>query len=488
MAAPATFEELQDAFARRMEGRAVSDLDSGTIIVIPSISFASVELRKITGIEYYDERLLCLVLLLRRDDLRMVFVTSMPVADELVDYYLSFLPDPAGARRRLDLVTVADPEPSGLAEKILRNRATLDEIRRLAAGREDAFVLPFVVTEWERRLGEALGLPVFGPRPEHISLGTKSGGRELARRAGVPVLSGAENLRSIAEVERALFNLRAQRPDAVAAVIKLNSGFSGQGNAIMQFDDLTAPLEESLTTFCAAEESWATFAPKIVEDGAIVEILVRSGLIASPSVQLRIAPAGECEILSTHDQILGGPDDQVYLGCRFPAHPDYRKLIQEHALKIGHELGRVGTMGPFGVDFVVMAEGDGVSAYLSEINLRMGGTTHPFLMARGVTGATYDQSSGELIADGIPIRYVATDNLKSESFRGLSPRLVIDELRRRKLGFDVGRLEGTTVHLLGALSDYGKLGATTIGRTIDEAGRLHDEFVVALEDLARAPR
>ena len=59
----------------------------------------------------------------------------------------------------------------------------------------------------------------------------------------------------------------------------------------------------------------------------MVETLLRDPELRSPSAQLRISPAGVVEILSTHDQILGGPQNQIYLGCRFPAHPDYRLTI-----------------------------------------------------------------------------------------------------------------------------------------------------------------
>jgi len=35
--------------------------------------------------------------------------------------------------------------------------------------------------------------------------------------------------------------------------------------------------------------------------------------------------------ISTHDQILGGPSGQIYLGCTFPARDDYRRRLIEAA-------------------------------------------------------------------------------------------------------------------------------------------------------------
>ena len=57
-------------------------------------------------------------------------------------------------------------------------------------------------------------------------------------------------------------------------------------------------------------------------EGAVVEELLRVPNLQSPSVQLRIDAGGVVEVLSTHDQILGGPEGQVYIGCRFPATAD----------------------------------------------------------------------------------------------------------------------------------------------------------------------
>jgi hypothetical protein len=71
-----------------------------------------------------------------------------------------------------------------------------------------------------------------------------------------------------------------------------------------------------------------------------------------------------------------------------------------------------GVVGWFGIDFVVVpVSSDGSwRVFLSEINLPLGGTTHPFWMARLATGATYDQGTGHLVAGGTVKSYVASDN------------------------------------------------------------------------------
>ncbi len=133
-----------------------------------------------------------------------------------------------------------------------------------------------------------------------------------------------------------------------------------------------------------------------------------------------------------------------------------------------------GVIGPFGIDFLVVPEdGRAARVYLLEINLRIGGTTHPYWMARLVTGGSYDAVTGELVADGRAKSYVATDNIKSANLVGCSPSKVIDAVTEAGLGFDRGSGKGVTLHLLGALPGYGKMGATCIADSIGEAEDLY---------------
>ena len=66
---------------------------------------------------------------------------------------------------------------------------------------------------------------------------------------------------------------------------------------------------------------------------------------------------GQLEVLSTHDQVLGGPSGQSYLGCRFPADPAYAAVITRDAVKVGQELVGEGVLGRFAFDFVVVRNG-----------------------------------------------------------------------------------------------------------------------------------
>ncbi|MBA2751383.1 MAG: hypothetical protein H0U41_03980, partial [Actinobacteria bacterium] len=380
-------------------------------MVLPSATFLIGELRKITGIQYYEERMLFTTLFLRHPRRRLVYITSLPVDEAIVEYYLRFLPDPADARSRLDLVSLGDDGDEPLTHKLLRRPDAVRRVRELVDG-HDAYVLPFNVTAAEGRLADALDLPFYGAGPDLAWMGSKTGSRQVARRAGVAVPEGSEGHHSLAEVEGAVHAVRQSQPVAQAVVIKLNEGFSGQGNAIVDLNGPLSPLPGSNTTFCAAEESWSSYPDKVARQGAIVEELLRHDGMASPSVQVRIAPSGTHEVLSTHDQILGGTANQVYLGCRFPARDLYRLAIQDAATRVADVLAAEGVIGSFGIDFLVVpvnSANDGAAhdghardgahaVYLSEINLRMGGTTHPFWMTRLATEGEYQTETGELVA------------------------------------------------------------------------------------------
>jgi hypothetical protein len=469
------------ALRARLGSRAISDLETGTIVVLPSITFPEEELRKITAIEFYAERMLYALLWLRHPEMRIVYITSSPVDQAVVDYYLSFVDEPT-ARERLTLVSLDDPEAASISAKLLSRPELIEHIRSVV-GDDDAYILPFNVTSLEVQVSHLLGMPLYGPRADHVWWGSKSGARSLARDAGLKVPRGQEDLRSVEEVELAVRRLRDRDPQPPAAVIKLNNGFSGQGNAIVELGHISAPFTDTPITFCCDDEGWETYGPKIALEGAVVEELIRSPGTVSPSAQFRIAPNGEFEAISTHDQILGGPELQVYLGCRFPAHPTYRLAIQELGLSVAETLASDGVIGPFGIDFIVRPSGDGWDILLTEINLRMGGTSHPFFMARFVTEGSYDASTGDLIADGRAKHYVANDNLKSTRYVGLEPATVIDAVERAGIAFDRSRKTGVTLHLMGALPEYGKIGGLAIGDSPEEADALYMHLIEILDSL-----
>ena len=468
---PLSFDALQKTLQQR-PGSYLPEYE--TLIVLPSLSFPAGELAKITAIERYEERLLYLLLQLADPDVHVIYITSLPIDPVVVDYYLRFLPDPDEARRRLMLVSLGHFSGQGLACDLADDQAALDRVRaRLADRGGRAVILPFNVTDAERRVALELQTPLFAVHPDLVSLGSKTGSRRAARAAGVPVLPGVEDLWSTSAISTAVDKLRLRHPDIDAVVVKLNNGFSGQGNAMVTWNSATADLADRETVFCGTGETWTSYAEKIAAEGAIVEELV-SARSASPSAQAWISPAGDVTVVSTHDQILGGPGGQVYLGCRFPARPAYRAEIIAHTYAVGHYLADAGVVGPFAVDFSVLTSAGTQHIYLSEINLRVGGTTHPFGMARMVTGARTNAATGLHTDDGDRV-YVSSDNIKEPGLIGVAPEDVIARIDNAGLAFDPATRAGVTLHLLGAVEQYGKLGAVCIGRSHEEAEQMQSD-------------
>src|SRR5205814_8563890 len=91
-------------------------------------------------------------------------------------------------------------------------------------------------------------------------------------------------------------------------------------------EDAVARAVEAMQ-FELEEATFSAYVAKLAERGGVVEELIEGTDFRSPSVQLRVTPLGEVELLSTHDQLLGGASGQTYLGCVFPADPDYAATI-----------------------------------------------------------------------------------------------------------------------------------------------------------------
>ncbi len=461
-----------------------------TSVVVPSLSLDQTELRKLAGASFYEERLLFLLIRLRNPQARMVYVTSQPVHPIILEYYFQFLAGiPAShVRARLTLLCAHDASPRSLTEKILERPRLLQRIREGIKDKDRAYLTVFNSTPLERRLAVLLDIPLNGVDPKLIHLGTKSGSRKVFREAGVDMPLGFEDLRTEHDVEVALADLRRQRPLIRRAVIKLNESFSGEGNALFRYpeQDSAEALREGLRhiEFAVPTETPDVYFAKFARMGGIVEEFIDAPEKSSPSVQMRVSPRAEVVTISTHDQILGGPSGQMFLGCSFPALQDYRMEIQEAGLRIGEVLGRHGVVSRFAVDFLVYRD-DRQSPWkicALEINLRMGGTTHPYLALQFLTGGQLDAKSGLFLSPtGQPRYYRATDNLRSDAYRGLLPEDLIDILTVNKLHYSHRTESGVLFHLIGALSEFGKLGLTAIANSPEEVDDLYGRTLGVLD-------
>ena len=255
---------------------------------------------------------------------------------------------------------------------------------------------------------------------------------------GVTCPVGAEDLHTVDDIVAGVQSMRARRPSLTQAIVKLNEGVSGAGNASLDLHGLPAPgssneaavITDRVLGMQPEAESLAVdvYLAAFEKHGGIVEERITGVALTSPSVQMRALPDGTVELLSTHDQLLGGASGQKYLGCVFPADPGYAAAIAEPAMVIGRHLAELGVLGRFAVDFVTVQDESGAwTPYAIELNLRKGGTTHPFLTLQFLTDGTYDGERGVFLTpSGTPKYLVATDHFEDDRLKALTVAELFD--------------------------------------------------------------
>ena len=487
------FKKLQDKLRHHFDVIFSDRLAPCTVVVVPSLSMDQEILSKISGINHYEERLLCMLLLLRMPRTNVIYVTSETIDPVIVDYYLHTLPGVTGyhATRRLTLLSCNDSSSKALTQKILERPRLIQRIREAILPDHEAHMACFNVTSLERTLSVQLQVPVFGCDPDLYELGNKSNGRKIFRECGLNVPFGFEDLHSTEDIVEALTALKKQEPAAKTAVVKVNDGFSGDGNAVFTFaesgknTDIKKWIAENLQQklkIVSDDLSFDVFMQKYRQMGGIVEVFVEGKQKNSPSVQCRIMPNGKCEVLSTHDQELGGASGQVYIGAHFPAAREYAIEIGKMGEQVAEVLRDKGVLGRFAVDFISVKENNKWTHYPIEINLRKGGTTHPYVSLQFLTDGNYNPYDGLYYTANAQVRYYfCSDNLRGAQFQGLTPHDLIDIAMLHGLHFDGTSQEGVLFHLIGALSQFGKLGVVCIGNSPQRAMEFYNKTVDILQ-------
>ena len=487
------FRQLQQEFAAQYRSVFPDKLAAKTVVIIPGLSLDQSILSKIKGIIHYEERMLCMLMLLRMPNTHIIYVTSIPIDPVIVDYYLHQLPGITGyhARQRLTLLSCFDASRKSLTEKILERPRLIERIRNSIPAGSFAHLSCFNVTCSERELAVKLQMSVYGCDPDLQYLSSKSSCRKIFRSCNINAADGFEDLYTEEDIITSLTKLKTQNPSALKGVIKINDGFSGEGNAIFYYEgapengDLKGWIKDQLPgrlQIVASGVTYIDFIDKFNELGGIAEMFIEGHTKYSPSVQCRINPLGDIEIISTHDQLLGEDNGQVFIGANFPANAEYANSIAVLAHKISEELKQYGVMGRFSIDFVSVKENEGWKHYAIEINLRKGGTTHPYHMLQFLTDGKYDAANGiYYTANGQPRYYLCSDNLQSESYKGLTPYDLIDIMTLNDLLYNGSTQEGVMFHMIGALSQYGKLGVLCIGASPERAADYYREIVKVLD-------
>jgi PGM1 C-terminal domain len=493
--AEARFAKLQHKLIDLWSSIEQMSQDEQTIVVVPSLS---VDSAMGSIMQAYEERFLFLLLLLRQPQARLIYVTSETIQPSIIDYYLGLMPGiiNSHAHRRLFLPSPLDGSLRPLTEKLLERPRFIEHIRSLIPNPSRAHLVPYNTTEMERDLALRLGIPMYGADPKFFPLGTKSGCRRLFAEEGVSHPAGFENISSIKDVVAAIQKILQTKPGITRVLVKLNEGVSGEGNAVVNVESLgeisALQLPQAILSRLAQMRfempgiTFDSYAAKLSNRGGIVEEMIQGEEIRSPSVQMRVTPLGVLQILSTHDQLLGGPSGQSYLGARFPADSAYAPQITEEAEKIGRRLAKEGVIGRFAIDFVVVRRHDGHwDDYAIELNLRKGGTTHPFLTLQFLTDGSYNPKTATFKApSGREKYFVASDHVDSPLYRSLTPDDVFDMAIRKGLHFNQSTQIGVVFHMMSALAEHGRVGFTAVGESHKHAYSIYERTIATLNEEA----
>ncbi|MFL6083639.1 MAG: hypothetical protein ACJ74F_10605, partial [Mycobacterium sp.] len=236
------FDDLQLTMPSVWESMRL-DLEDESVVVVPSISIERATPGSGTVMSALEERALFLLLLLRQPRLRMIYVTSQPVSESIIEYYLGLLPGviPSHARARLTLVPVGDASGISLSSKLLARPRLLREIRSLIPNQDRSHMIPYNTTPLERDVALSLRIPMYGADPRLEDLGSKTGCRRMFEELGVRCPVGAEDLHTVDDIVAGVQGMRARRPSLRQAIVKLNEGVSGAGNAMVDLGELPAP-------------------------------------------------------------------------------------------------------------------------------------------------------------------------------------------------------------------------------------------------------
>ncbi len=462
-----------------------------TSVIVPSISVSPEALRRRHGALFYEETLLFLLIRLRNPRARAIYVTSEPIPGPVLDYYLQFL---AGipvshAAARLTLLSTYDHSPRPLTEKILERPRLVERIRAAIPDLDRAYLTVLRSTPLERRLAVLLGIPLNAADPEMDGLCSRSGARRLLRESGVALPEGVEGLKDTDDVVKGLLELRARRPGLRRALLKTESGPWGQSAAVFTYpqDPDPASMRDALPGLVPVDpvetpESYLGSVPRL---GAVAEEYLE-GEVHAASGQVRVNPRGEAILTSSHDEIRGGRFGLAPRGCAFPADDRWRAAVQDASLDVARVLAARGLVSRLSVEFLVVRRDGNLRLLGSEINLGVGGSTHPLLAVRFLAGGSLDPATGLFHApSGRAKFYRATDDLCSPAYRGFSPIDLIEILTLHHLSYSAHSESGVLCYMLGGVSEVGRIGLVAIGESHLQAQEVFERSVAVLDAEAR---
>ena len=103
-------------------------------------------------------------------------------------------------------------------------------------------------------------------------------------------------------------------------------------------------------------------------------------------------------------------------------------------------------------------------------------------MLQFLTGGEFNwHESVYTMPNGQQRSYLAMDNVINEKYKGLTPHDLIDIAMCNGIHYDGARQTGVMFHMIGALSQYGKLGMVSIGKTMEEAKEFYAKTIEVID-------
>lgn len=464
------------------------------LIVLPNYDLKALGVQSL-DFSFYELRSMWTLLNAIATQTRVTFITTSKISPSLIDYIMTLSPlQPMNWRDRIEIFHLKRTRDS-LAESLLDQPQLLAELQSKISESEATVLLPFRSDQIENKVAHALNVPILGPKGDLHQLTSKSGNKNIFRKAKIMSPESIENLHSPFEIAQAIERIwthQTSRSNDISVILKINEGALGQGNAYLKIPALESSSPEERLNFILASLNHIEpvntklptqdFLKSFNANGGIVELVV-DRIESSPSGQGLISPTGEIEILSTHEQILDSVYHQIFIGSTFPANQSYRSKIQEALQSIGKELFKEGILGYFSVDFLVT---EGTQDLLAlEINLRQSGTTHPFQLVKFATNGVYNKTTGNLENDhNLPIYYSSSDSHSFLHWQGKSITEVQALLKANHLAFS-NKSEfphGIILVMPSEVTSSGKIGMISVAKSALQA---EQNLNTAIELLAK---
>lgn len=79
------FKQLQQQFIAQYESVFPDKLAPKTVVILPGLTLDQSILSKVKGVIHYEERMLCMLMLLRMPNTHIIYITSIPIELRLTD-------------------------------------------------------------------------------------------------------------------------------------------------------------------------------------------------------------------------------------------------------------------------------------------------------------------------------------------------------------------------------------------------------------------